>query len=137
MQAISSEKFFALNRRYNALMERGRKPTKEAPLFGKQLAYFRKKRGLTQYEFAELLGITRNLVLHYERSCSNPNMEFVLKAAKVLDVSVDELFGLKPEKARRGPAPKVKQLAERISSLPKNKQAVVIEMIESYVDRSA
>lgn len=137
MQAISSKKFFALNRRYNALMERGRKPTKEAPLFGKQLAYFRKKRGLTQYEFAELLGITRNLVLHYERSCSNPNMEFVLKAAKVLDVSVDELFGLKPEKARRGPAPKVKQLAERISSLPKNKQAVVIEMIESYVDRSA
>jgi len=137
MQAISLKKIRPLKDRYNALMQRGRKPTKEAPLFGKQLAHFRKKRGLTQYEFAELLGITRNLVLHYERSCSNPNMEFVLKAAKVLDVSVDELFGLKPEKARRGPPPKVKQLAERISSLPKNKQAVVLEMIESYVERAS
>ena len=136
MQAFSYKKLSSAFSPYNDRMQRGRKPTKEAPPFGKNLARLRKERGLTQYEFADLLGISRNLVLHYERNCANPTMDFVVKAAKVLDTSTDELIGLSRSAAKRGPSPKVSRLAERISALPKGKQTVVLDMIESYVDRA-
>ena len=106
-------------------------------MFGKRLSYFRQKKGMTQHELAEALGISRDLIGHYERRSQNPNLDFVIRVADLFEVSVDELLGFKPERDKRGPPPKVRKLADRISSLPKNKQAVVIEMIESYVDRSA
>jgi len=92
---------------------------------------------MTQHELAEALGISRDLIGHYERRSQNPNLDFVIKVARLFDVSVDELLGFKPVAIRSGPPPKVKQLAERISKLPKNKQSVVLEMIESYVDRAS
>ena len=137
MQAFSAEKFPVRFQPYNGDMQRGRKPTKDAPPFGRSLAHFRKERKLTQYEFADLLGISRNLVLHYERNCANPTMDFVIKAAKILDVSADELLGLSPPAARRGPSPKATRLAERISALPKSKQSMVIDMLEGVIDKAS
>jgi transcriptional regulator with XRE-family HTH domain len=123
---------------YNRDMQRGRKPKQEAPLFGQRLAHYRTMKGLTQYEFADLLGISRNLVVHYERACENPTADFVIRAAQTLNVSIDELLGLQPQRqTKRGPSPKVQKLAERISKLPKSKQAVVIEMLEGYLDRAS
>ncbi len=123
---------------YNRDMQRGRKPKHEAPPFGQRLAHYRTLKGLTQYEFADLLGISRNLVVHYERACENPTADFVIRAAKTLDVSVDELLGVQPQRStKRGPSPKAQKLAERISKLPKSKQAVVIEMLEGYLDRAS
>lgn len=138
MQVISSNNHLFLNCPYNAAMQRGRKPKKEAPLFGKQLAHFRKKRGLTQYEFADELGISRNLVLHYERSCKNPTMDFIIKASQTLNVSVDELLGLKKEKKEKpGPTPRLARLTKRISTLTKTKQSFVLEMLESYLEKAS
>ena len=87
-------------------MASGRTTTKAAPFFGQRLSYFRKQRGMTQQEFADALGISRNLVLHYERNCANPTMDFILKASRTLEVSLDELFDLKPEKEKSGPPPR-------------------------------
>lgn len=117
MQAFSCKNLSRAFSRYNVRMQRGRKPIKEAPPFGKYLARLRKERGLTQYEFADLLGISRNLVLHYERNCANPTMEFIVKAAK------------------RGPSPKALQIAERISTLPKAKQSIVVSMLEGAIEQ--
>lgn len=137
MQAISSKKLNFRNHPYNDRMASGRTTTKEAPFFGQRLSYFRKQRGMTQQEFADALGISRNLVLHYERNCSNPTMDFVLKASRMLEVSLDELFELKPEKEKSGPPPRVKKLSERLTGLPKTKQGVVLEMLESYLDKAS
>ena len=52
----------------------------------------------------------------------------MLKVAELFEVSIDEFLGLKPEKAKSGPPPKVK-VTEK-SALPKAKQTVVIDMIE-------
>ena len=137
MQAISPKKPVRPNRPYTAAMASGRTPTKEAPFFGQRLSYFRKKRGMTQHEFANALGISRNLVLHYERSCPNPTMDFVLKASKALEVSLDEFFELKPEKEKSGPPPRVKKVSERLTKLPKAKQSVVLEMLESWLAQAS
>ena len=138
MQANLSQMSFLKERPYNADMQRGRKPKKEAPAFGKNLAQCRKNKGLTQYEFADELGISRNLVVHYERSCENPTMDFVVKAANALNVSADELLGLKKVSTKKkGPSPRVEKLTNRLSELPKNKQSFVLEMIEGYINQAS
>jgi transcriptional regulator with XRE-family HTH domain len=136
MQAIFANSAFFAPGRYDPAMQRGRKPSNEAPSFGQQLAHFRKARGLTQQELAETLGISRDLVGHYERRCQNPNLDFVLRVAQVFEVSVDELLGFKPPKPRSGPPPRVKTLAERLTQLPKSKQSVVLEMLEGFLEKA-
>ena len=138
MQANFSQMSFLKERPYTPDMQRGRKPKKEAPAFGKNLAQCRQNKGLTQYEFAEELGISRNLVVHYERACENPTMDFVIKAAKTLGVSADELLGLKSVSSKKsGPPPRVEKLTKRLTDLPKAKQSVVIEMLESYIEKAS
>ena len=122
-------------RLYTNFMQRGRKPKKEAPLFGQRLASLRNKRGMTQYELAEQLGVSRHMIVHYERTCENPTMDFVVRVAQILDASTDELFGIKPIKERRGPSPRVKQLTEKLTMLPKLKQNVILDMLESYFSK--
>lgn len=117
-------------------MSRGRKPSQEAPLFGQRLVYFRQKTGMTQYDLAEALGISRDLVGHYERRSKNTNLEFVIKVAELFEVSVDEFLGFKPEKEKTGPPPRVKKLTQRLVDLPKTKQGFVLEMLESYLDKA-
>jgi len=137
MQAISTKKAVFRNRPYNGRMASGRTTTKQAPFFGRRLSHFRKQRGMTQQELADALEISRSLVHHYERNCPNPTTDFVLKVSKVLDVSLDELFELKPEKIKTGPPPRVKKLTQRLVELPKAKQSVVLEMLESYLDKAS
>jgi len=137
MQAFSAKIPISVPEPYNPDMSRGPKPNKEAPFFGKQLAHFRQKRGLTQQEFAQELKISRELVGHYERRCANPSIEFIIKAAKVLDVTTDELLGIAPEKEKRGPTPKAQKIAERLSQIPRNRQAVILNMIEGALDRAS
>ena len=135
MQAISNKKPIFRNRPYNSRMASGRTTNKQAPFFGQRLSYFRKKRGMTQQEFAAALEISRSLVHHYERSCPNPTTDFVLKATRTLDVSLDEFFELKPEKEKSGPSPKALKIAERISTLPKAKQSIVVGMLEGAIEQ--
>lgn len=138
MQAFSQQELFKLGGPYNPDMQRGRKPTKEAPPFGQRLSNLRKKRGLTQYEFAQELEISRNLVVHYERACENPTADFVIKAAKILDSSADELLGLSEQaKKKPGPPPRVARVAERIAKLPKAKQAVILDMVEGAIGQTS
>ena len=86
---------------------------------------------MTQQEFADALEISRNLVPHYERNCSNPTIDFFLKAARMLEVSRwMNCSGLKPEKEKSGPPFRVKKLSERLTRLPKTKQGFVLEMLK-------
>lgn len=137
MQELFRRESQSKSLRYNQWMQPGRKPKEDAPLFGQKLAYFRQKRGLTQYELADLLQISRALVGHYERNCHSPSFDFVRKVAKTLDVSADELFDLVPEKQKTGPTPKMVKLAEQISTLPKSKQTVVLEILDSYLNKAS
>ena len=119
-------------------MQRGRKAEADAPMFGKRLAELRKERGMTQQELADALGITRDLVGHYERRSNNPNLDFVLKVAELFGTGIDELLGLAEEPKRKpGPSPRVARLAESIAKLPKAKQAVILDMVEGAIGKQA
>lgn len=116
----------------------GRPPINQAPIFGSHLAALRKTRGLTQPQLAEMLGISVDMLTYYERRAKNPAAEFVAKAAKVLNTSVDELLGHTVKAARKsGPPSRLQQLTEQLSALPRQKQKAVVEILEGYLKTAA
>lgn len=62
-------------------------------IFPERLKQLRQKKGLTQQEIAELLGVKRNTYSDWENGKTEPNFEMVLKLADLFEVSLDWLFG--------------------------------------------
>ncbi len=60
---------------------------------------FRKKKGMSQEELAIGLHVVRQTVSKWEQGLSVPDAEAVLKIAKLLDVSVNEILGVQQESA--------------------------------------
>ncbi len=61
--------------------------------FGERLREIRKEMGLTQDEFAKLLGTSKQILSRYELEQRSPKIEQVSKYAEKLKVSVDYLLG--------------------------------------------
>ena len=55
----------------------------------------REARGMTQQELAERIGVRRETILHLENNRYNPSLEMALKIARVFDLKIEDLFGLK------------------------------------------
>ena len=62
---------------------------------GKQLKTLRIEHGYTQKQIAEMLEINSVTYLHYEKDQREPPLALLADIAKVYDVSVDYLLGLK------------------------------------------
>lgn len=66
-------------------------------IIGKNISKAREKKGYTQDEFANLLGTNRVTVSKWE-TCNNvPSTEMIFQISNILDVSIDELLGLRNE----------------------------------------
>jgi transcriptional regulator with XRE-family HTH domain len=61
---------------------------------GDRLAHIREKRGFTQVELAEALGLGQNQIWRYENNKTEPDAETVARIARYLEVSADYLLGL-------------------------------------------
>lgn len=69
---------------------------KEDSSFGPRLATLRKARGLTQVQLAEATKTTQRSISYYENDDGVPPSSIVMVLAQALQVSADELLGLKP-----------------------------------------
>lgn len=59
---------------------------------GKRIRYARMRNGLTQAELAEALGYSIQHISHVENGVTKMSVDFIVSLAKVLEVSLDELF---------------------------------------------
>lgn len=59
---------------------------------GLKLKIARIKKGLTQDELCEIVGIGRTSLCHLEQGRANPRLDLMKKLSKALDVPVAELF---------------------------------------------
>ena len=59
--------------------------------FGKNLAKFRKQRGLTQEELVKLSGVGISQIRRYEADKSTPSLDATIKLVKAIGVSIDEM----------------------------------------------
>lgn len=109
----------------------GRPATRPATEFGRNLAQARQAAGLTQTQFAKLAGLSQQMVDYYERRAKNPTADFVQKAAQILEVSVDELLGVKPlRKSKPGPPSMIQQKLEQIRKLSPSKQQAILQVLD-------
>lgn len=63
-------------------------------MIGKNIAKFRKEKGLTQAQMAEFLCVTPQTVSKWETENGAPDIALLPKIALFLEVSIDELFGI-------------------------------------------
>ncbi|MBR6108140.1 MAG: DUF4097 family beta strand repeat protein [Clostridia bacterium] len=65
-----------------------------------RLIELRKRKGLSQEELANALGISRQAVSKWERAEAGPDVDNAILLSRLYNISLDELFGNKPEYER-------------------------------------
>ncbi len=101
---------------------------------GKRIARLRKEKGYTQLELAEKIGIIRELISNYERARLRPNYEMIIRLALALEVTADEILGLKSSKKNSNkPSLKILRRMKKIESLPPSKQKIILKNIDVFL----
>lgn len=101
---------------------------------GQRIARFRKEKGYTQVELAKKIGIIQVLISDYERDKLRPNPEMIIRFALALEVSADEILGLKETKNERNkPSLKVLRRMKKIEELPLFQQKVLFRTIDAFL----
>jgi transcriptional regulator with XRE-family HTH domain len=70
---------------------------------GERIARLRKERGISQMEMAERLGVSQPVVSDYERGALRIHGELIIKLARILRASADEILGLEKTPSPKGP----------------------------------
>ncbi len=106
--------------------------------FGERLAQLRKAQGLTQVQLADLLAVSQQAITAYENGQRRVPISSLPLLAHTLNVTVEDLIGVPALRGtgKRGPAPKIQQQLERVSALPKAKQRVIAQVIDSMLAQS-
>jgi transcriptional regulator with XRE-family HTH domain len=63
-----------------------------AHVFTQNIARFRKRRGLSQYDLARVTGISRRMISHYESDGAIPPGDRLQALASALETSISKLF---------------------------------------------
>lgn len=111
----------------------GRRPVNEAidgPI-GRRLAELRRERNMTQVELAKRLGVPQTFVSRYELGRLRLYASHIVRICRALDVSADDLLGVKRTRAVPPPAlgPRWRKLLTAIASLPRqDRQALFLTM---------
>jgi len=101
---------------------------------GERIASLRKERGYTQADLAEKIGINRVLISDYERNRIRPHFEMIIHLALALDVTADEILGLKPSKSNgTKPTLKILRRMKRIETLPPAQQKALLKNIDMFL----
>lgn len=105
---------------------------------GQRVARLRKERAITQQELAERIGTIQVLVSDYERDRIRVTAEMVVRIAEALEVTADELLGMKKAKLSGTPKASRRLLrrVERVEQLPPQQQATLLRTIDTFLKAS-
>lgn len=103
--------------------------------FGQRLARLRRERGVTQVGLAEKLGLGQSNVSDYERGVLPfRGGDLIAKWSKALDITADELLGLKPTKGGRTPKDaRIVRRLHRVTELPPADQKAVLRFVDALL----
>ncbi|KLD73721.1 helix-turn-helix domain-containing protein [Xanthomonas hyacinthi] len=100
---------------------------------GARITGLRKDQGITQVQLAEQLGVSQQTVTAYESGRRRVPISNLPRLATLLGTSVEALIGQPATASKRGPTPKLMQQLERLHALPKAKQKMVSEVLDSLL----
>jgi len=101
--------------------------------FGKRLVNLRKAAGYTQTELANELGVTQRMISYYEVHSEYPPSALLPKLAQVLNVTADQLLGLKPMKKSKKPDTRLQRRFQQIEKLPTKDRRQLTQLIDTFI----
>lgn len=87
-------------------------------------------------QLAATLGVAQQTMAHYEGGTLRVAVALLPMLDSTLGLSLEGLAGSEGasnKKAKRGPAPKIQQQLERVSQLPRARQRMVGEVLDSLL----
>ena len=111
-----------------------KEPNIDIERIGENIAKIRKAKGLTQSELAEIIGISQNLVSHYEVGRLKISAEMVIHFALALKVGTDRLLGLSSVDESYEPiSPILFRKMKEIEKLPPSEKRALMKTIDKYI----
>jgi transcriptional regulator with XRE-family HTH domain len=104
---------------------------------GQRIAERRRALGITQVELAAILGVAQQTLAHYEGGTLRIAVALLSPLSATLGLTLEELVGEPVKPSKRGPAPKLQQQLERINRLPRAKQRMVSEVLDSLLAQAS
>jgi transcriptional regulator with XRE-family HTH domain len=107
-------------------------------IFAERLKELRMQRGLSQVQLAALIDVSPRVYNRWERGGALPRLDFVVKIADILQVTLDELIG---RAAPQDPDfklknPKLHSLYREIDRLSAEDQHALMVLLDSLIKRS-
>ena len=114
------------------------KKTSELSIFSKNLKRLRKERGLSQYDLADMTGISQRMIGHYETHAVEPPLEKIKIIADALNVKISVLIDNDKNNDNiditKFDMRSLKKLQD-ILSLPPNDRAILYRMLNKMLHK--
>lgn len=102
--------------------------------FGQRIARLRKERGYTQVQLATKIGITQGLVSAYECGRLRLTADMVVRFAKALRVTTDQLLGTRQSRNNwKRPSVRLVRRLEKIEALARHQQRTLLKTIDIFL----
>lgn len=99
---------------------------------GENTSRIRKSRGLTQIELGELIGINQYQISDYEIGRLHLSDEMIIRFAKALKTSSDEILGLKDSEIEK-PSLRLTKRLVKIETLSEADQKSLLKTIDMFL----
>lgn len=109
---------------------------KQKTFFGDRLKTLRLEKGLTQTELGNRVGLSRRMIVHYEKHATRPPADKVLALANALGLPVNELVKANGRTAAANVNPKFARKLEKAKMLPSADQQLLNTMIGSLLKKN-
>lgn len=99
--------------------------------FGERLKEVLEQREISQKNFAKMLNVSESAISDYVNDRRLPNALLIKDFARELGVSVDYLLDYQPNSENVSVSPREAALLKKLRALPKEKQALVVSLVET------
>ncbi|MBQ0110762.1 MAG: helix-turn-helix transcriptional regulator [Oscillospiraceae bacterium] len=98
---------------------------------GKRIQYYRKIRGYTQEQFAEIVDLSTNYLSDVERGKSSARLDKLVLIMNKLECSADEIFA---DVVNTGFLVRSTRLSEEIEKLSPEQRNTAFSILQAYID---
>lgn len=100
-------------------------------IIGKKIQEYRRKRGITQEAFSEMLEISPNYLSALERGIYNIKLDLLVKMLNILGCSADEIFC---DVVDRSSALSASKLSAKLDELPPVEQERILRVVDTMIE---
>uniref|UniRef100_I2PZ27 Putative transcriptional regulator n=1 Tax=Desulfovibrio sp. U5L TaxID=596152 RepID=I2PZ27_9BACT len=101
-------------------------------ILGKRIQSFRKKKGLTQLQLAEMANLSLKHLGEIERGRGNPTLESLYNLCNSLDITLKNLFDLEMEELSADDIEK--RTLDILQSLSKSKKSKMLRILSILIE---